>query len=102
MGRPLLQVHRRAHWLRDDLTHAIRALAPGESVVVDYAGEVPDAPSFVIEQSLDGEFTAETVARSWMWRGTDPMPLDLVVFSRLTRLRDVRGARGEILVPPQV
>lgn len=101
----IIPVSHGCRWLADDLREVLTALEPGEPITIDYAGEIDPAPTVTFTKgkdlaiaatvSIPGEFCRELLHVS-----ADGTTYPTMVFEVMTALRDARGARGVILVPP--
>lgn len=98
-----------ANWLRGDLHSALAGLGLGEELVLDYRGEVADAPKVAVHRSADDVFTAQGPEGwlkvggyvQWTWPPSErPGRLEEIGFSLISFLKQRRGARGVILIAP--
>src|SRR5690606_8367760 len=94
-----------------DLRFALEGLGLGEELVLDYRGEHDAAPRFVVRRSANDVFTAEEGSdgslepagdTEWVWPPSMSKGdrLGQIGFELLSRLKELRGARGVILVEP--
>lgn len=98
-----------ANWLGGDIRVALNGLGLGEELELDYRGGNPDAPRIAIRRSVDDVFTAQGPdgwldvegSTRWTWPASEqPDRLEQIAFALLSFLRERRGARAVVLVPP--
>lgn len=100
-----------ANWLGDDIRLTANALALGETIVLDYRGQVEGAPQVTLRRSAGDVIVAQAPdggadssgADHWSWEPTpDPVErLDWIAYTLVGYLKELRGARGVILIEPQ-
>jgi hypothetical protein len=106
LGEPhFIPVSHGCRWLADDLRDVIGSLAPGEKIAIDYDGKVDDAPTVTFVKGDDLAIAATVTVPNVMHRDLLHVSLDgttypTLVFEVMGALRDARGARAVILVPP--
>ena len=106
LGEPhFIPVSHGSRWLGDDLREVLTALEPGETATIDYAGVVDPAPTVTFVKGDDLAIAATVIVSNVMHRdllhvSVDGTTYPTLVFGVMGALRDARGARGVILVPP--
>jgi hypothetical protein len=94
-------------WLGGDLLQTLSGLGPGEEILLDYRGEVADAPTILVRRSEDDVFTAHgpddglkrPEATKWAWQPSDePHRITSIMHDLLSYIRDHRGAHSVVLV----
>ena len=101
----IIPVSHGSRWLADDLLEVLTALEPGDTITIDYAGDIDPAPKVTFTKGKDLAIAATVsipgeLSRELLHVSADGTTYPTMVFEVLTALRDARGARGVILVPP--
>ena len=103
-----------ANWLSDDLAITVSSRALGEEILLDYRGDVEGAPRIALHRSAEDVITAQgpdgwldAPGRTrWTWQpavapAAQVEGIERIAFTLLSYLKDLRGARGVILIGPR-
>ncbi len=110
LGKPhFIPMKMGVSWLKSDLVDTLERLPLGGSTILDYRGDVLDAPHFSLVRSLDDQLTLRSLDQpldavgnsAWTWPPSALPDRNVwIAYDILTVILERRRAPWVMLIPP--